>query len=71
MARPLVAGLAPDIVLAPGYVLRVTALDPSSGAVVAGVTVSDVSLQVQTIESEAEVAVPPPIAPLFAYGPAG
>jgi hypothetical protein len=42
-AAPMIAGLPPDCVLSAGYVVRLTALDPSTGATVAGVQLSEVS----------------------------
>lgn len=42
-AAPLIAGLPPDCVLSAGYIVRITALDPTTGATVAGVTLSDIS----------------------------
>lgn len=44
MAAPLIAGLPPDLVLGAGYVIRLAALDPTTGAAVAGVVLADVSL---------------------------
>ena len=49
MALPLVVTLPPNIHLSGGCVVRVAALDPTSGAVVTGVNISDVSLQVDEI----------------------
>jgi hypothetical protein len=43
MPAPLIADLPPDCTLSAGYVVRLTALDPTTGAVVAGVTLSDIS----------------------------
>jgi hypothetical protein len=48
MAKVYVAGLAPGIVCAPGYTVRITAIHPTTGATVSGVVVSDASLQVDT-----------------------
>ena len=44
MPQPLIAGLPPDLILSAGYVVRVVALDPSTGATVTGVALSDTSL---------------------------
>lgn len=46
MAQPLVVGLPPNLEFTSGYLIRVTALDPTTGATVSGVTVSDVTFQV-------------------------
>lgn len=42
MAQKLVAGIPPDFDLPANYVVQLTAVDPSSGAVVSGVNVSNV-----------------------------
>ena len=47
MPQPLTAGLPPSLQLPAGYVVRVTALDPVSGAAVGGVNVSSVAFQVR------------------------
>lgn len=44
MPVPLIAGLPPDMDLPDGYIVRFNALDPTSGAAVTGVVVSDVSI---------------------------
>lgn len=49
MAIPLVAGLPPDLVLGPGYSLRLRALDPTFGTNVAGVRLTDVSYFVRNV----------------------
>jgi len=41
--------LPPDLDLGPGYTLRVTAIDPSTGATVTGVTVSGLALMVKDL----------------------
>lgn len=48
MAAPLTAGLPPDIDLGAGYVIRVTALDPTTGSPVAGVVLRNVSILVRS-----------------------
>lgn len=44
MALPLIAGLPPELILSAGYVVRLNALDPTTGAPVAGVVVTDTSI---------------------------
>lgn len=44
MAEPLIAGLPPDLALGGGFTLRVTALDPTTGAQVAGVKINTVAI---------------------------
>ena len=40
----LIAGLPPDLELAGGWTIRLTAIDPTAGTVVSGVVVSEVSV---------------------------
>jgi len=47
VAKPLSIALPPDHILTGGYTVRVTALDPDTGAVVSGVDVSNVTIQVE------------------------
>lgn len=49
MPQPFDLPLPPNLYLSGGYTVRVTAIDPTSGAVVSGVNVSDVTLQVEQI----------------------
>lgn len=49
MPQPLIASLPIDLVLASGYTLRVTALDPTTGATVTGVRATDVAFQVRPL----------------------
>lgn len=49
MAQPLTVALPPNIVLWDGCQIRVTAIDPTTGATVSGVTVSAVSLEVEQL----------------------
>lgn len=67
MAQPLTTGIAPDIELSGGYILRLTALDPTTGAVVSGVIVSGVAIQVETEEEPEAPPKLPPLTPLFIY----
>jgi hypothetical protein len=46
VAQPLTVPLPPNIDLWDSCVIRVTALDPATGDVVSGVTVSDVTIEV-------------------------
>lgn len=64
MPIPLEGTLAPNIVCVGGYIIRVTALNATTGAVVSGVTVSGVSLQVdadEPVEESPPVALLPPL----------
>lgn len=49
MPQPLAAGLAPDLQLEAGYRIVVTALDPTTGAFIAGVTLTDASYFVRDL----------------------
>jgi hypothetical protein len=49
MAAPTKAGIAPGLDLTSDFIVQFTALDPSTGAVVTGVSVSDVSLLVENV----------------------
>lgn len=46
MARRVIAPLAPELELSGGYVVRLVALDPTTGAAISGVAVSGVTMQV-------------------------
>ena len=69
MARPLVAGLAPGIILSDGYIVKLVALDPTTGAAVTGVVVSGVSMQVDTIATEDDTTQLPELLPVYVAGP--
>jgi hypothetical protein len=49
MAQPLIVPLPPGLDLGGGTEIRVTALDPTTGNTVAGVNVSNVTLEVDEI----------------------
>jgi hypothetical protein len=61
VAAPQVAGLPPFFILKSGYTVRVTAQDPTSGAVVTGVIVSNVSLAVDPDDSSPVVPKAQPV----------
>lgn len=61
MPQPLIAGLPPDCQLQAGYIVRVTALDPTTGASVGGVTLSDVSLFVTDVHGNVDDLTPDPL----------
>lgn len=44
MSLPVKTGLPDNMSIGPGYTIRFTAVDPTTGAVVAGVTISDASI---------------------------
>lgn len=58
MSQPLTVALPPDIDLWDSCIVRVTAVSPTSGAVVSGVNVQNVTLHiVQLAGGEAELVV--------------
>lgn len=61
MAHPFTASMPQLLDLADGYIIRLNALDPTTGAAVAGVKVTDVSIFGTNLGSAA--------ASTFAYGP--
>jgi len=60
VAAPLKTGLPPDCILDGGYIIRLTAVSATTGAVVAGVTVSGVELQVSQLAGPSLVEAPMP-----------
>jgi hypothetical protein len=50
-APPMKTGLPPDCVLSAGYIVRLAAINPTTGAAVAGVQLSDVSFFVTDLIS--------------------
>lgn len=67
MPEPLTGGLTPNLQLTSGYEVVLTALDPTTGATVTGVVVSNVSMQVDTIEPEREPETINLIPPVLAH----
>lgn len=51
MAAPLIADLPRNIELTSDFMIRVTALNPATGATVSGVTVSDVVITAVDVET--------------------
>jgi hypothetical protein len=45
MAQPLIVTLPPNLDLWPGCIIRVTAVDPATGSTVAGIRVSNISIE--------------------------
>lgn len=65
MSQPLTVALPPDTILYDGCTIRVAALDPTTGNIVTGVNVSNVSLEVdqltgESLDSGAFLMVPGP-----------
>ena len=61
MSQPLVVSMAPNIIVSGGYTLRVTAVNAATGAVVAGVNISDVSFEVEDLRGSGESGLYPVI----------
>lgn len=72
MAKPVQAPLPQDILIGPNWQVVFDAIDPASGASVAGVTVSDVSLTAtnQQTGRDQTLVLPPNPPPLLAHEPA-
>jgi hypothetical protein len=49
MAKPLIGGLPYDLDLDAGWIIRVAALDPTTGAAVNGVTVTNFAILVRNL----------------------
>lgn len=65
MSEPLIIALPPGLDLGPSCTIQVTALDPVTGATVAGVNVSNVTLEVsQTSGSQADLFLGVELLPL-------
>lgn len=54
MSAKLVAGMPRDLVLPAGYVVRFAALDPTTGANVAGVTITQAAIQVTSLTDKTD-----------------
>lgn len=61
MAAPMKAGLAPDLVIGQGYIIRLTAISPTTGAVVAGVSISNASVFATHLGGPIDDLVPMPM----------
>lgn len=60
MPAPMKAGLPPELIISDGYILRFAALDPTSGAAVAGVSVSLATAEVERITGNLDDLTPQP-----------
>lgn len=61
MPRQDTASLTPNVVATGGWIVRVTAIDPATGAEVTGVKVSGVSIGVRDIGGSQGAAAPLPL----------
>ncbi len=60
MAEPLKAGMPPDLDIIGDYRVRLTAVSPTTGAVVFGVIVSGVAIQATNLGSPLDELAPLP-----------
>lgn len=49
MAKPLTVAFPPDLILTDGWVVTIAAVDPTTGADVAGVRITEALLQVEAL----------------------
>jgi hypothetical protein len=56
VAQPLIVAMPSDLVLSGGYKIAVTAVNPTTGATVAGVQVQNVAFEVDIRSSGGEIA---------------
>jgi hypothetical protein len=68
MAAPQIVPLPPFFQMSDGMHVVVTAIDASTGALVTGVVVSDVSIDVDTDESVPPIAAPNPVQGAYTTG---
>jgi hypothetical protein len=61
MPQPLIAGLPPNCELSAGYIVRITALDPTTGLTVSGVALSNVSVFVTDLVGNVGDLTPMPL----------
>lgn len=52
MAAPLKTSMPPDVIIDSGYMLRIAALDSTTGNAVANVNISNMVIEVETIAGE-------------------
>lgn len=55
------AGMAPDLILDGSYIVRLTAVDPVTGALVSGVIVSEVAIQATDLVGSLSSLTPMPL----------
>ena len=49
MAQPLTVSFPPDLLITDGWLVTIAAVDPTTGADVAGVTITEALMQVENI----------------------
>jgi hypothetical protein len=65
MAQKLAAGLPPDYQLGANFTIRLAALDPTTGAAVAGVVVSNVAIMAEPVPVDLNEGTVEALPPLF------
>jgi hypothetical protein len=73
MAQKLTAGLPPDFDLPANFIVQLTAVDPTSGAVVSGVNISNVAIMAAPVTPDTVDSEPlfVPTTPLWLPSPLG
>lgn len=61
MPQPLIQALPSNLFFTDGYQLRITALDPTTGAQVTGVVISDTTFQVRPVDGGGGDNAPQPM----------
>lgn len=61
MAQKLTAGFPPDLTISSGYVVRFRAVDPTSGADVAGVTITNAAMYVDDLLADTPTGADAPM----------
>lgn len=71
MAKKITASFPPGIDLGASYIVRLTAISPTTGALVAGVTISNISILADTVTplDQTPGDVLPDVSPLFVPEP--
>jgi hypothetical protein len=57
VAKPLTVPFPPDLIITDGWLVTIAAVDPTSGADVSGVTITEALIQVEVIEGAGGAAL--------------
>jgi len=58
MPAPITVPIAPDLAVSDNYTIRITAIDPDTGAVVTGITISKSAILARDVSGDSDVTVP-------------
>lgn len=61
MSELLIQAMPPGLDIGGGYQIRLTAYDPTSGALVTGVSVSSVAIQARQVSGGPDLVTPTPL----------